>query len=224
MTDRNILTDAAYLFDFGFPMRRFDVTSIKTGKLDDLSWELSNLYTLPKLDALSVENDRNWIMRGAWHERGFMFEMEVDRLPDPSVGPVYHRSLQIFIDTRGSYGIKRANHFCYRLNFSTQQPPAKTASQIQKGRNVAILKANEEPPKIPDEDLLFMVGPLNEKKELWRVLVKGAKLHGFNPVEFPEIGFFFCMYDSKSISIHIARTSSSRFQEDPSHWCRVKLV
>jgi hypothetical protein len=32
------------------------------------------------------------------------------------------------------------------------------------------------------------------------------------------------MYDTQSSAIHLARTASSRFQEDPSNWCRVKLL
>ena len=226
MTSRSILADAAYLFDFGFSMRRFDVTSSKSGRIDDLSWSLSNFYSLPRLEQLSIDKKREWNMRGAWHDRGFMFEMDVERISATRVseGLPYHRALQFFIDTRGSLGIKRGNHFCYRLNFPTQLPPEKTGNQILNGRNTSIHKANEEPPKIPDEDLLFRVWPLSDTHEQWRVFIRGAKLHGFNPVEFPEIGLFFCMYDNQSSAIHLARTASSRFQEDPSNWCRVKLL
>jgi hypothetical protein len=226
MTTRNILADAAYLFDFGFSIRRFDVTSSKSGRIDDLSWSLSDTYSLPRLEQLSTDKEREWTMRGAWHERGLMFEMEVSRISARRIveGHAYHRALQFYIDTRASLGIKRGNHFCYRLNFPTQLPPEKTADRILMGRNTSIHKSNEDPPKVPDEDLLFQVAPLNDAYELWRVFIRGNKLHGYSPTEFPEIGFFFCMYDTQSSSIHLARTSSSRFQEDPSNWCRVKLI
>ncbi|MFN7877847.1 MAG: hypothetical protein ACK5PB_21190 [Pirellula sp.] len=226
MTTKNILADAAYLFDFGFSIRRFDVTSSKSGRIDDLSWSLSNIYSLPRLEQLSTDKVRDWTMRGAWHERGLMFEMEVERISAARIveGQPYHRALQLYIDTRASLGIKRGNHFCYRLNFPTQQPPEKIADRILMGRNTSIHKCTEDPPKVPDEDLLFQVVPQHDTSELWRVFIRGNKLHGYNPAEFPEIGFFFCMYDTQSSSIHLARTASSRFQEDPSNWCRVKLI
>lgn len=224
--NRNILSDAAYLFDFGFSLRRFDVTSSESGRMDDLSWSLSDAYSIPRLEQLSVERDSVWHMRGAWHERGLMFEFVVKKIPvrPDSEGLKYHRALQLYIDTRCSLGIKRGNHFCYRLNFPTQQPPEKTAKQILKGRHTSIHRATEEPPKIPEEDLLYQVGPHDTTHELWRIFVRGSKLHGYNPGEFPEIGFFFCMYDTRNSSIHLVRTASSRFQEDPSNWCRVKLL
>jgi hypothetical protein len=222
----NILSDAAYLFDFGFSMRRFDVTSSQSGRIDDLSWSLSAAYSLPQLEQLSIEKKANWSLRGAWHERGLMFELEVGKIPVRigTESQPFHRTLQFFIDTRCSLGIKRGNHFCYRLSFPTKQHTDKIANQILMGRHTSIHKANEDPPKIPDEDLLFQVVELNNSHDLWRIFIRGAKLHGFNPSEFPEIGLFFCMYDSRSLAIHMARTASSRFQEDPTNWCRVKLI
>ncbi|XZE22215.1 hypothetical protein SH449x_002134 [Pirellulaceae bacterium SH449] len=240
MTSTNIISDAAYLFDFGFSMHRFDVTSSKTGLLDDLSWSLTERYTLPRLEQLTIENPNDWTMRGAWHERGLMFELDLSAAFVDTKQPVASRSntdarttgryLQLYIDTRGSSGIKRANHFCYRIRFDSPPPGSNKGADASKGgvvvngRHTSILKASEDPPKVPDEDLLCQISRIDKTKERWRIFIRGAKLYGYNPIEFPEIGFFFCCYGSLNTNIHLARSASSRFQEDPSNWCRVKLV
>lgn len=246
MTRTNLLSDSAYLFDFGFSMHRFDVTSSQTGLLDDLSWSLAERYTLPRFEQLTIDNPSDWTMRGAWHERGLMFEFDLNStLPNAKQSGAFKsntdaratgRFLHLFIDTRGSSGIKRANHYCYRFRFDS--PPldsgkgvgsgkgadASKGGIVLNGRNTSILKASEDPPKVPDEDLLCQISQVSKTQERWRIFIRGTKLYGYNPIEFPEIGFFFCCYDSLNTSIHLARSASSRFQEDPSLWCRVKLV
>jgi hypothetical protein len=240
MTRTNPLSDAAYLFDFGFSMHRFDVTSSQTGLLDDLSWSLTERYTLPRLEQLTIDKPVDWRMRGAWHERGLMFEFDfsiafinekLDGAPKSNTDArATGRILHLFIDTRGSSGIKRANHFCYRFRFDSPPPGSSKVADASKGdivvngRNTSILKASEDPPRVPDEDLLCQISQVSKTQERWRILIRGAKLYGYNPIEFPEIGFFFCCYDSLNTNIHLARSASSRFQEDPSLWCRVKLV
>ena len=222
MSRKELLGDSAWLFELGFPIQRFDVTSSKTGLLDDLSWKLAATYAAPRLETISEQPTR-CDYRFAWHERGLMVEIDVHGPKDTKQLGV-PSTLALSIDTRSSPGIHRATIYCHRFVYvSPKATPAQPTLQLT-GESLKIPRAKDAPPPIRKEDLPAQLSRVSDSCYRWNVFLRRPILHGYDPLEFPEIGLFAELSDNHLISSRLVRSTLVPAHEDPSTWCRGKLV
>ena len=232
MSLKELLGDSAWLFELGFPIPRFDVTSSKTGKLDDLSWKLNAKYATPPLETIS-EQPKNCEYRFAWHERGLMVEVDVhlpnrvksdDAKSNSAVSMGVPSTLALYIDTRSSPGVHRASNYCHRFVFASPKPTSSKPVLQVDGESLKIPRAKDSPPPIRKEDLPAQVSRISDSSYGWRVFLKSPILHGYDPLEFPEIGLFAEIGDCNFRGSRMLRSAIVPAHEDPSTWCRGKLV
>ena len=158
-------------------------------------------------------------VRMAWDASGLGFWMQTsgkkqlpwcrDSRTDDSDG------LQLWIDTRNSPGIHRANRFCHRFLFSPfGGGPRRDQPMAQM---IPIHRARQEPNSI-DPKLLNVFGkPLSDGYEM-SGLIPNAALTGFDPVEYPKISLWYNVIDRELGNQAFSLNSSYPCPEDPSLW------
>jgi hypothetical protein len=223
MTISETLGDPSWLFDLGFPIQRFDVTKSKTGLLDDLTWELGRGHLLPEFSSLSSRN-ASPDFYAAWHERGILIEVVVSMKSVKSSSFMNSIGLVCYVDSRSSRGIHRANAYCHRFVFQCTRPSSMKDRVQGQGELFSIPRAKEQPPAVNRLDLPFELSLVSETRYRWRCFIKSSAMHGYNPVEFNEIGFSLKVNDPIAAGGGLARGDLAPVFEDPSLWCRGKLV
>jgi len=221
MSLKNLVEDSAWLFDLAFPVYRFD-TDVDPRKPSQ--WSLGDTYRLPELHALS-QSDRTHEAKLAWSETGIFFEIEYPKV-ESKFGPrdTGETLVHFLVDTRGSTGIHRANTYCHLFQFRSDIAPKTMATNVRmESRLVPITRAKSSPRPIEDGDVWGWYTATDRKVHL-KVFLAGDALTGFNPTDFPELGIYFYALDSQYRRHAIARLSHTIPLDDPSLWCRAKLI
>lgn len=223
MNLKELLGDPAWLFDLGF-----QIQPISDGKLfanpERLEWELEDQHRIPPFGSLSDEK-RFAEVSLAWSERGFFMHAVV---PQPKTAkPLSGASakstlISLYVDTRWSPDVHRGTTYCHRFELICVHP---TSSQIQRGHGElnAMQRARAMPNPVHPKDLA--VGAL--KRDFGfeiKAFLPSDTLTGFDPLEFQEIGVFYVINDGVLGNQFMARSRFSPYFEDPSLWCRGKLI
>jgi hypothetical protein len=128
--------------------------------------------------------------------------------------------VQLWIDTRDVHNVHRAGRFCHRFIFlpggggSRLDQPVAEVLTINRARELhnpvreGLLKARCQPRK--DGYLLDIFLP-------------AAALTGFDPVEYPRIGFNYAVADRELGQQTFSVAAPMPYQEDPSLWATLEL-
>ena len=218
-----LLGDPAWLFDLGFPMLEF---SGGVANPEDLRWELPEEFELPALSSISG-GKRIAQARMAWSSRGLFFHAILKGAPGKEAASTSLSSrtslLTLYIDTRWSPGVHRATSFCHRFDFILNRPTKATPVARGHGELSPIQRARSAPTAIHPNDISVATFFQPEGYAI-RAYLNGTTLTGYAPEEFQEIGVFYTINDSVFGNQIMARTLQSPYFEDPSVWCRSKLV
>ncbi len=224
-----LLGDPAWLFDFGFPIPQLNGRSTKPERLD---WKLRSEHIIPAFGSLSG-GKRFAEAFIAWNEEGLFFEARVKVPYSKAAGAAVsspasnaaskttHCSL--YLDTRWSPGVHRATTFCHRFDFILSRPSLSQPELRGHGELAPIQRARAAPTEIHPTDISVGVFHHTDGYEI-RAFLRADTLTGYSPTEFPDIGLFYTINDSLVGSQILARTLQSPFFEDPSLWCRAKLL
>jgi len=224
-----LLGDPAWLFDFGFPISQI---SGRAAKPERLEWKLNGEYAIPEFGSLSG-GKRFADAFVAWSEEGIFFQSRV-RIPSAkgadatggtSAGNAASKTLHcsLYIDTRWSPGVHRATSFCHRFDFILSRPTQSQPELRGHGELAPIQRARAAPADVHPTDIFVATSYKPDGYEI-RAFLRGNSLTGYSPLEFPDIGIFYTINDTLVGTQIIARTLQSSFFEDPSVWCRAKLL
>ncbi len=225
MNLKELLGDPAWLFDLGFPIRSL---ARRITNPERLEWRLNDEHAIPPLSSLSngLGFAKTYL---AWTGTGLYFQ---SRLKPPSgklsvtesskhLARTSHISL--YIDTRWSPGVHRATSYCHRFDFIINRPSSSEPIQRGHGELNQIQRARAAPTDVHPSQI--SVGSFLEPDGIEiRAFLKGETLTGYAPDEHQEIGVFFTINDSLLGNQILARTLQSPYFEDPSLWCRAKLI
>ena len=185
---------------------------------------LSEKYLLPCFGEL--EGNRVFAdLRMGWNEEGIGFELQVtgksqmpwcrDTRVEDSDG------LNVWIDTRDSHNVHRANRFCHRFVFL----PAGSGSRSD--QPVAVMlpinRARELCRPVEPKVLRVSSNKANQGYSM-RCFVPTAALTGYDPNENPKLGFSYAVTDRELGWQTFTVGSEFPFQEDPSLWGTVELT
>jgi hypothetical protein len=215
---KELLGDPSWLFDFGVPIHEFKPCEIAL-KPEGLEWELGDEYRIPPLSSLSGERRFAEVSLG-WNDEGVFIHAAIQ-----SKEKTYGSSSLFFtfyLDTRWSPGVHRGTSFCHRFEFVLGRPKS---SQLLRGHGELspMQRARAAPSSIHPKDI--SVGALQREfgYEI-KAFLRGDTLTGFEPREFQEVGVFYVINDLMVGSQCMARSRQSPFFEDPSLWCRGRLL
>ena len=164
-------------------------------------------------------------LRAAWNGTGLSFLLRVagktqapwcraTRLEDSD-------GLHIFIDTRDTHSIHRASRYCHRFVFlPTGDGPG---LRLPVARWLPINRAKEDPQAVAD-------GMLDIKSErladgyLLGADIPGTALTGFDPDEYPRLGFTYAVIDRELGWQTLSVGEGFPLMEDPSLWGTLELT
>ena len=216
-----LLGDPSWLFDLGFPIQPMTESGL-TGSASQLEWELDEKCRLPPLSSLSSER-RFADVSLAWSEEGlFIHAVALTKHIKPSNPTSQSLFFTFYLDTRWSPGVHRGTTYCHRFEFILNRP---SSTQMLRGHGELspIQRARAAPADIHPKDIA--VGCLHREfgYEI-KAFLRGDTLTGFEPREFQELGVFYVINDATLGSQCMARTRQNPYFEDPSLWCRGKLI
>lgn len=185
---------------------------------------LDESYRLPNLSELD-EQPNFADVRAAWCHQGLLFALRVSgkrrapfcderRLTDSD-------GLQVWIDTRDTHNVHRASRFCHRfvcLPFGGgRRRDEAVADQL------LINRARENARPLRPGELKFR----SEQRVDGYLLELGlpaAALTGFDPDEYPRIGFTYLVLDQELGEQTFTVGGELPYDEDPSLWGTLELA
>ena len=164
-------------------------------------------------------------VRAAWNERGFVFSLRVSgkkHLPwcrenrlDESDG--FH----IWIDTRDTKNIHRASRYCHHFVFLPAGGGGRLVEPVADQMLINRARENASPVR-PG-----MLGVQSQRRVDGYTLdgyIPASALTGFNPDDYPRLGFFYAVVDREMGDQTLAYSRDFPYQEDPSVWGTLDLV
>ncbi len=213
------LLPARFLFRFSVPCRHADTLwSDKSGADLDARYRLVGLGEL--------EGGTPWAdVRAAWNKDGLAFAVRVqgkkmapwcriNRIDDSD-------SVHLWIDTRDVHNVHRASRFCHRfvaLPFGSGVRADQPFLQW-----MPIHRARDNPNMI-DDGLLRARSEKRIDGYVLDILIPAAALTGFDPAEYPRLGFHYAVIDRELGEQSFAAGSPMPYREDPSLWATIELV
>lgn len=216
-----LLGDPSWLFDIGFPIA-FVNDSKSFAKPDRLEWELDDSFRIPPFSSLADEKRFAEFSIG-WNDNGLFLHGSIRRPESDSLSRgnrTVHMGL--YIDTRWSPGVHRGTTYCHRFDFICEPTDS---SEILKGHGElgAMQRARANPEAVHPKDISVGLLARSFGYEL-KAFLRADTLTGFDPREFQEIGLFYVLQSQTLGSQCMARSKNSPYFEDPSVWCRGKII
>lgn len=164
-------------------------------------------------------------LRVAWNEVGLGIEARVSGKAHPPVSnpdmPDATDGLQIWIDTRNTQTIHRANRFCHQ--FCLLPNGGGKDGQEPLVRQLPIGRAADDAPTFPPERFTAKSETFSDgyRLEVW---LPGDTLNGFDPEISPRLGFYAMLHDSEIGQHFLTVDSAFPVTNDPSLWQSLELV
>jgi hypothetical protein len=189
---------------------------------------LDETYQLPQVNQLEyadLQSGLPYNVRIGWNETGLHLSLIVTgkrqslwcrtTQPDESDG------IQICLDTRDIKDIHRATRFCHRLLFMPigngrdQSRPTVTWLPIH--------RAKEHPNPI-DLSQIKMQNKVSPEGYRLDVFLPGKILTGFEPTEYPSLGFHFAVMDREYGNSYFLAAPPLPHDQDPSLWGTLSMM
>lgn len=172
-------------------------------------------------------SDTGWLMgekhhfrlHMGWSEKGLYFFVRVEgKFDQPSYPDLTEGdSLELFIDTRNRKDSGFNTKFCHHFFFLP-----KSVEEHQKGEITRFRTEDAHP--LSDADDITMESEGTTKGGKFKIFLPASVLVGWNPSEFPQVGFSCRLNRHFSEPEHIsAKTQEYPIEQDPSLWASCKL-
>jgi hypothetical protein len=214
---------AAFAFRFSLPVVRSESLPKRGKRLLDLGDQHRLLWP-----GSSFEANGNATIKAAWNAMGIGFQIEVSGKKHPPVSnpdrPKDTDGIQIWLDTRNTQTIHRANRFCHHFcvlpNGAGQGDKKGGTSAIVKQLPVA--RALEDAP-IAESPAFKVDSRLQDDGYCIEVWFDASQLNGFDPESSPRLGFFVLLHDSELGNQSFTVDEAFPFPSDPSIWQTLEL-
>ncbi|MDR2344933.1 MAG: hypothetical protein LBE18_02605 [Planctomycetaceae bacterium] len=217
-----MLTQKRFLFRFKIPCGY-----IEFGKELDESYRLPDLSLLELSSDLSSDLSSEFVLgsgvypdfRVGWNERGISFAVRVrgkkQMLWCKSLSPYDSDGVQIYIDTRDMKDIHRATRFCHRLIFLPVVNDGYRSEPCVFW--LPIHRAKSYPNPIDAKKIKLANKIFNGGYDL-KIFVPQEVLTGFDPIEYPALGFHFVVVDRELGNRYFLVEPPFPYDYDPSLW------
>ena len=183
---------------------------------------LDEAYRLPRVNQMEnsdVQSNLPYDFLIGWNETGLLFSLIVSdkkrSLWCRATQPEESDGIQICLDTRNIKDIHRASRFCHRLLF---MPLGNGREQsLPSVAWLPIHRAKEHPNTI-DLSRIKMQSAVSASGYRLDVFLPGRILTGFEPVEYPNLGFHFVVMDREYGNSYFLAAPPLPHDQDPSLW------
>ena len=207
----------SFLYRFRFPCRYAAVDTV----LDDT-------YRLPKVNELEtsdVQSNLPYEFFIGWNETGLLFSLMVSGKKQSlwcrNTQPEESDGIQICLDTRDIKDIHRASRFCHRLSFMPIGSGREQSNPMVVW--LPIHRAKEHPNSI-DLAQIKMQSDVSAKGYRLNVFLPGKILTGFDPGEYPNLGFHFVVRDREYGNSYFLAAPPLPHDQDPSLWGTLSMT
>ncbi|MDR1922856.1 MAG: hypothetical protein LBQ66_00660 [Planctomycetaceae bacterium] len=214
-----MLDQKRFLFRFKFPCAYLGVGE-----------SLGESYRLPDVSLLEssevgVSGGGDVDFRVGWNERGFAVAAKITSKKQSlwcrAVSPNESDGVQICLDTRDLKTVHRATQFCHRLVFL---PMVSDAGRSEPSAFwLPIHRAKLHPNPIDVTKIKLKSKIFNNGYEL-SVFIPQEVLTGFEPIEYPSLGFHFVLVDREIGNRYFLVAPPFPYDQDPSIWGTLELV
>lgn len=184
---------------------------------------LSNEYRLADMNAL--DNRPAFAdFRAGWNDDGLLFNVLVagkkDKIKCDSEKPLVSDGLQLWIDTRNTPGVHRANRFCHL--FCVLPTGSGKNKQEPSARQLEIPRCRETAPMDASESLRCKSSIYDDgySLSLW---IPAESLNGFDPDQSPVLGFYYAVFDNELGTQTLGLGQEFPYHSDPSLWQSLEL-
>jgi hypothetical protein len=217
------LLASPFFFRFAIPCRLADPVWGRSGIQLDESYRLPRFATL---DQPAGTSGLDWAdVRLAWGKAGIAFNVTVTGKEQP---PWCRETriedsdrISIWIDTRNTPDIHRANRFCHAFHFLPASGTARSSAPLV--RQVRVERAREIAP-LADDQLLQVRSKILKNGYRLEGFIPREALTGFDPSEQPQIGFMYAVIDRELGKQTMTVGEEFPYHSDPSLWSTVDLV
>ncbi|MEE2707465.1 MAG: sugar-binding protein [Planctomycetota bacterium] len=217
------LIDAPFFFEFAISCRHC------AAPWSDAGVQLDESYSLPSFSHLGQESSSakpRWAdVRMAWSDTGLFFNLRVrDKQRPPwcrATKVEDSDGLAVWIDTRNTQGVHRANRFCHQFRFLPAGGGKKYAAPV--AVQLAVDRARENAVGAAASGLKIRA----EKRVDGYVLeghIPGDALTGYDPEEHTQLGFMFAVYDREMGEYTLSVGGEFPYASDPSLWGTLDLA
>ena len=207
-----------FLFHFAVPCRHRDPLWTERGPELDAKYRLVSLAELE--DRPSTVD-----FRAAWNEAGVAFSVLVQGKRQPAWcranRPEDSDNVQVWIDTRDVHNVHRASRFCHRFLFLPTGAGGRLDEPVVQW--LPINRAREHPRAIRPAEIRVR----SERRAdgyLLEACLPADALTGFDPQEYPRLGFTYAVVDREVGEQTFGVGSPMPYQEDPSLWATLELT
>jgi hypothetical protein len=188
-----------------------------------LNRALSDDYRLADMNGL----DRQPLfadVRAGWNEAGLLFNVLVagkkKKLRCDPEKPLESDGLQLWIDTRNTPGVHRANRFCHL--FCALPTGAGKHKQEPSARQLEIPRCRESSPIASANSFRSKSKMTGEgySSSLW---IPSDSLNGFDPDQSPILGFYYAVFDNELGTQTLGIGQEFPYHSDPSLWQSLEL-
>jgi hypothetical protein len=206
------------LFRFAAPCRyKQNLWSAAIGSID----ESFRLPSLSELEGQSPFAD----VRAAWSEHGLLFFVRVAGKRRPPVCDPRRLTesdgLQVWIDTRDTHNVHRASRFCHRFVCLPLGGGRRRDEPI--ADQLLINRARENARPVRPSDLKCRSQPRVDGY-LLELGVPAAALTGYDPSEYPRLGFTYLVLDQELGEQTFSVGGELPYDEDPGLWGTLELI
>jgi len=185
---------------------------------------LPNKYTLETLQPLDHFSPFATLSLG-WHEDGLQIGCRVEGKKEAPTGDVNQLNssdgLHLWIDTRNTPGVHRANRFCHQISvLPTGGGKNKQEPILQQ---IEIARCREKSP-IADSELFWINSTIEKSAYELSLWIPADALNGYDPEESPVCGFFYAIRDRERGLQTLSVGEEFPFTSDPSLWHSIELV
>ncbi len=212
------LIPPSLLFRFQVPCRH-----ISKKWNTDRGVKLAPEFQLPVLSEIDALN-RFADVRAAWNKDGLIFEVKVEgKRQGAWCRPTQlteSDGFQVWIDTRDTHNVHRANRFCHWFVFLPTGGGAKRDEPI-----ATMLKINrsKEDPKTMNQIAPRIVSQIRSGGYWLAIQIPSSALTGWNPDEHCTLGFNYMVIDRELGCQPLSIGPAFPVAEDPSLWQSLEL-
>ena len=206
-----------FLFRFAVPCLPFEPATWRVPE------ELPRECALPMVGELD-QRQAFAELRAGWSPRGLSISVCVRGKKQPIVranrDPFACDGLSVWVDTRDTPTIHRASRFCHQFLLLPQGP---LPQQSPFGALVAIDRARENPRVPAQDDIIMASQPLDDGYRMM-IQLRAAALTGWNPTEYPRLGFTYAIRDQELGTQTFAVGPDYPYASDRSLWGTLELI
>jgi hypothetical protein len=156
----------------------------------------------------------------AWNEEGLMAEVLFHKPFEESNFPRFEEgeSVEFFIDTRDLKTAGFMTRFCHHFVFLPQSEQGTLGYEISRFRS-------EDSHPLCNPDDLQVIADLGRTEISMKIVIPQQCLHGYDPANFPRLGFTYKIHRKGGVPQHFACSSAMyAIDHHPSLWASLRLT